>query len=304
LSNPGKIYFTGHSLGGALAQYAAYEYLQTLSASQKSRVSLITFNAFGGVDGIKQNLGGYDSTVIAGIDVANFTAKGDVVRLLGEGHVGGNTFQIDYGNRNFLSAHTLPTSFLSPANIGIPLLSSIPVSLPYLHLENAQRIAAAFGNLFNPDKQYSEFEAGLRTIGGMLVGLELGSRNDVDQLVDLLLPQYASVDWGIVRDSFPAGANILATGFGFGLIATAALYDQARLAPTRVTEANAFLSRITGVDLTPVQPLSSGQGQLQLAFYLASIPNAVANSALNGVLAGLNIDRTELAQKILSGGDW
>ncbi len=52
-----KITFTGQSLGGALAQYAAYEWIKSKttpdlptldSTFDKSRINLVTFNAFGG----------------------------------------------------------------------------------------------------------------------------------------------------------------------------------------------------------------------------------------------------------------
>lgn len=53
-----SVNFTGHSLGGGLAQYAAYEYANEL---EPAPFSLTTFNAFGGVEGIRQKLNGYDS---------------------------------------------------------------------------------------------------------------------------------------------------------------------------------------------------------------------------------------------------
>jgi hypothetical protein len=63
LTNPdggaftGDIHFTGQSLGGGLAQYAAYEYVKSRttpsdpafdSTFDKSRITLTTFNGFGG----------------------------------------------------------------------------------------------------------------------------------------------------------------------------------------------------------------------------------------------------------------
>ncbi|HMD80178.1 MAG TPA: hypothetical protein VKE92_02650, partial [Anaerolineales bacterium] len=56
-----KITFTGQSLGGALAQYAAYEWIKSKTevdpTYDKSRMSLITFNALGGYSGLVSNLG-------------------------------------------------------------------------------------------------------------------------------------------------------------------------------------------------------------------------------------------------------
>ena len=54
LDKPGaKIHFTGHSLGGALAQYAAYEYAVATSLTDGGNkltdaFDLVTFNALGG----------------------------------------------------------------------------------------------------------------------------------------------------------------------------------------------------------------------------------------------------------------
>src|SRR6185312_13384854 len=93
LTNPdgsaftGKIHFTGQSLGGALAQYAAYEYVlshQGLTGFSKANVTLTTFNGFGGVLGLEQNTGGYQSSVLADIGSnAHFYTEGDIVSRLG-----------------------------------------------------------------------------------------------------------------------------------------------------------------------------------------------------------------------------
>ena len=56
---PSKIHFTGQSLGGGLAEYAAYDYLARANpadrAALKSRMSLVTFNGFGGAVMLSQN---------------------------------------------------------------------------------------------------------------------------------------------------------------------------------------------------------------------------------------------------------
>ena len=79
--NPSSIHFTGQSLGGALAQYAAYEYvLQKKLVAQNlgttytpSSVDLTTFNGLGAVWGLDNNgkkldgSDGYDSTVLTGL---------------------------------------------------------------------------------------------------------------------------------------------------------------------------------------------------------------------------------------------
>ena len=50
------IYFTGQSLGGALAQYAAYEFAETHEAYPSAHLSLVTFNALGGVAALRDEV--------------------------------------------------------------------------------------------------------------------------------------------------------------------------------------------------------------------------------------------------------
>src|SRR6185503_8892583 len=50
------IHFTGQSLGGGLAQYAAYDFglaVKDTNPGFRSDISLTTFNAFGGVRGLQ-----------------------------------------------------------------------------------------------------------------------------------------------------------------------------------------------------------------------------------------------------------
>jgi hypothetical protein len=59
----GKVHFTGQSLGGGLAQYAAYEYVRDRAGAvgfvgfSKANITLTTFNAFGGVLGLEEEKG-------------------------------------------------------------------------------------------------------------------------------------------------------------------------------------------------------------------------------------------------------
>lgn len=90
----GSINFTGQSLGGALAQYAAYEYVKQESAPlpnnvpstfDKSKVTLTTFNGLGAVWGLQAN-GGYDPTVLAGIGAStHYVVANDLGRVHANG---------------------------------------------------------------------------------------------------------------------------------------------------------------------------------------------------------------------------
>jgi pimeloyl-ACP methyl ester carboxylesterase len=57
-----QVIITGHSLGGALAQYAAYAYAQT-DGAKKDNVSLYTFSGLSGVYGIEASSGEYRKSV-------------------------------------------------------------------------------------------------------------------------------------------------------------------------------------------------------------------------------------------------
>ena len=73
------INFTGQSLGGALAQYAAYEWVQ-LHSGDANQINLTTFNGLGGIYGLNKNEDNFTLTVLAGINsAANYVIPGDIV---------------------------------------------------------------------------------------------------------------------------------------------------------------------------------------------------------------------------------
>lgn len=91
-----RVHFTGQSLGGALAQYAAYEWIKKQSTIgdedfnpdfDKTNVSLTTFNGLGGLKGLVDNLpasgvqpAAYDPTVLQGIGLSgHFYVTNDLV---------------------------------------------------------------------------------------------------------------------------------------------------------------------------------------------------------------------------------
>ena len=50
-----KIHFTGQSLGGALAEYALYDYATRKAGFDPAKVTLTTFNGLGGLEALKQS---------------------------------------------------------------------------------------------------------------------------------------------------------------------------------------------------------------------------------------------------------
>ncbi|MDH4085248.1 MAG: DUF2974 domain-containing protein, partial [Nitrospira sp.] len=298
-----SVAFTGHSLGGALAQYAAYEYALEV---EPGSFTLTTFNAFGGVQGIEQNLApgqSYDSARLAGIDVNHFRVASDMVSRLGEGHVGGNVRVIDFPTTDFIAAHRLETSFLNPTNTAYQL-TALPFATPnYLHVSSGQQLGAALGNLFN-DGTYNEFEAALRTTGALLLVLQLAPANEIDQVMDAMLPQYAQVNWGTVRSVLPVSGGAVVFG-GAGLILAAGAYEGVQGAADRLGEVKTFLGRILGENFDSLNTLPTGQAGLRMSVYLAATSGVgLAGSTLGQALSGLTIDPAQLTTHLLSGANW
>ena len=82
----------GHSLGGGLGQYLAYDLALTFP-DRRGRLALQTHNAFGGILGITRIHGGYDPAVLSGVTVRNFRHPDDPVSRIG-GQAGGNVLQV------------------------------------------------------------------------------------------------------------------------------------------------------------------------------------------------------------------
>lgn len=184
-----RIHFTGHSLGGALAQYAAYEYELAISpqGTSKAPFDLVTFNALGGVLGLSTPQiypSGFNSTIAFSIDAAHFKIRSDVVSRLGDDHIGGELWVIDKPVESPLGAHGI-SNFAD--KFGIALLDifdyqSANIETDYLNISqivSASGIAASFGD----DGEFSEAEALLRTYAAFAFGLANGSSESLAELV-------------------------------------------------------------------------------------------------------------------------
>ena len=82
----------GHSLGGGLGQYLAYDAALTFPDG-RARLSLQTQNGFGGILGIIRMHGSYDPAVLAGVTVRNFRHPDDPVSRIG-GQAGGGVINL------------------------------------------------------------------------------------------------------------------------------------------------------------------------------------------------------------------
>jgi len=84
----GEVVFVGPSLGGAIAQVAAYETAEALLASGAAPgfgdVGLVTVDALGGADAARAiNAGTLDPAVLAVIEALNLRTEGDIVSRIG-----------------------------------------------------------------------------------------------------------------------------------------------------------------------------------------------------------------------------
>ncbi len=105
-SSGAKVGLTGHSLGGALAQFAAYDYAAS-PANSGDDISMTTWNALGGKWALEQNRD-FDPSVMKGVNATHYYRYDDLVSRLGEGHVGGITMMLQDAQGIFehiLSAH-------------------------------------------------------------------------------------------------------------------------------------------------------------------------------------------------------
>ncbi|MCU7854039.1 MAG: DUF2974 domain-containing protein, partial [Candidatus Thiodiazotropha sp. (ex Monitilora ramsayi)] len=170
-----NINFTGHSLGGALAQYAAYDYIkkhqETDAISDRPiNTTLTTVNALGGIDGLKQAYNQDYSASIANElgETRHYILEGDLVSSLGGGHLGGNTYliknQLLPNPMDFMEGHYLATVMGLPPSF---IDAATPVVLDYFDLEVLQPLAGSLSNLFN-DKDVSQLEANMRLVVGIL----------------------------------------------------------------------------------------------------------------------------------------
>ena len=211
-----QITFTGHSLGGALAQYAAYDYVK--GNSSHPSVSLATFNGPGGNAGLHQLHPDFDPSVAAQIDAAHFFANSsgrpDLVARLGSGHFAGGTYQIDIPpNLGLEAIHSPWDAFKS---MTVP---SATTAVPYLNIPVAQKLAGVLVYL-GDDGTIDNIEGWIRAAGGFLVAASAAPASEINQLAEALMPGAAAINWGFLRDASPslrlafaiAGINLIGAG--------------------------------------------------------------------------------------------
>ncbi len=199
LTDAASIDFTGHSLGGALAQYATHDYLKAQKASLDQNpnqpsppdVSLATYNALGGMAGLQQ-MDGFDPTLVIGIkDAAHFYASSsgqqDLVARLGDGHFGGDTYRVEMKSQDagLGAIHSAWPDFKS---MTVP---NSPTPSEFLTIPEAQKIAAAIAFVGNDEKTITNTVDTVKAVAGIITALMSSPANQIDQIVSSIFPRTA-----------------------------------------------------------------------------------------------------------------
>ncbi len=216
-----QITFTGQSLGGALGQYAAYDYVK--EHSEHPAVTLLTFNSLGGRDGLAQlHDGAVDDTIAGQIDAGHFVAASaglgtDFVARLGGGFLGGATYQVDLApGLGWVDIHTGEAFWAAMKQLSVP---ATPADLPYVDISFAQKIAG-FIAYVGDDGVMGNLEGGFRFAGSVMLAAAGAPTAELDALSNALQPGADAVGWGLLLEAQPLGrlefalAGIMLIGAG------------------------------------------------------------------------------------------
>jgi Ca2+-binding RTX toxin-like protein len=250
-SSTARITFTGQSLGGALAQFAAYDFVESNPGFNPGSLSIITFNGLGAIGGMRAMRPDFNPQLLSGAETAHYTVYNDIVHRLGEGNfnASNNTYLLDFRAipgqdraLDIVDAHRIETGFyrgfgwadvnLVARDLGWGSFQSASRlhDINYLNVSEAQALAAAFGQLLN-DSDHSPVESLARSIAGIAWGLTLTNFSEIQEATfefishvrrASILPD--SVLWDVVSVVAPLALKTLAGQGGlsasaFGLVA-------------------------------------------------------------------------------------
>ncbi len=213
----GKIHFTGQSLGGALAEYAALEYFESHLDAEPDvakRISLTTFNGLGSADGLRI-YGDKDPNILLAFDasfaalaeagseqVVHYFVTNDLIHALGGGHVGGSVYELAFRSTeinpdtnqpyllNPVEAHRIETGFYREFAKG-GLLDN-----PYflaaqrrddfqpISVVNVEKLAGYFSGLFN-QRGMTEGSARYRLMAGVMTTVREAPDKELEQLISV-----------------------------------------------------------------------------------------------------------------------
>ena len=333
--------FTGQSLGGALAQYALYEWLEgntdlTSRQNDASHSTLTTFNALGGVYGLEQRpSGGFNPSVLTGLSsAANFVVQGDLASRLGGGFAAGSIYQLRYSpdqinpvtgqpyseTLGLIESHRIESGFY--ANLqsdGFASAQLIDASSYIIPSDNLAQPAALLGNLLNAKgpfvgSDFADFLAGLSAAAAIadpvqfdrLYKAVLQSGHETGSLDDVTYTVLNGL-------RYPTDLVLKAIGIAATPITLlgAGLADFFDLGLTGVQKAFSGVQQFLGWGSGQVPPpplsMSSNEYAMKMLVYLSDVPGSTPTStALAQEFQTLNINSDVLAQHLLntSGDTW
>ena len=335
-----------------MAQYAAYEWVQTkqtvtnpldpefLADFDKSNVSLTTFNAVGGLKGLVDHLSTtgiqhttYDPTVLQGLGLSgHFYVTNDLVSRFGGGHVGGDTFLLDFKSGHLdpdttqayayglVDAHRIETGLYANLRPGALLEFQVASArgVDYLNVDSVQEVAALFGNLLN-NKDLGLVESRFRLIAAITAGLTIGSVNSVNTMTQALITslhdsgdlsdswfkKFNGVNWGAIFIPARPVTGAIAILSTLGAVFTDAVQGAATGISTIFQAIGEYVGAGSRPDVTVTPPasldVSSLQLQLKFETLIASIGGTPHLAELTASLPS-GIDSEALATAMLNGG--
>ncbi|WIO73533.1 tandem-95 repeat protein [Porticoccaceae bacterium LTM1] len=201
---------TGHSLGGALAQFAYYDLLIDPLGNEFNfsidDLSLTTFNSLGGEAGILKRIEEnseykvYDESQFIGGKISHYRYGDDGVILLGDGHIGGEILQIEASSeKNVLDYHGM-SNFTGLGESGENDYEYPPVDFStayldqdfqYLQISNAQITASILASAQGDDSTFSELEAVGRLLVGLIPAFLTGTEQEIRDIQEAFVPHWS-----------------------------------------------------------------------------------------------------------------
>ncbi len=247
------VHFTGQSLGGALAEYAAYDWITNNGEDKEpdsyvqSHTTVTTFNGLGGETVLRQEAGknarkAYDEGVLRDVtERAAYRVRNDVISLLGGGHAGIPVYELpfplDGSYLDPVDAHRIETGlYPSVRSESTFQYAKQDPNPPILQMSETQRAMGLWGGVFNekgisPEESLSRI--GAAVIGGALFGNEKEITDFVRTLITangnaatseggkLLCTILAEKDWGPIFKSVASTLKAPLLSAYAGLIAYA-----------------------------------------------------------------------------------
>ena len=200
----GDVLFTGQSLGGALAEYAAYDFAAENADFDKSHLALVTYNGLGGIAGLQSERPGFNPNILAGGTTRHYWIQGDLVNRLGAGtgnyanlvHLNGagNEYRLDYfdgtlpdGSPKWLSAvdaHRIESGFYAGITKNGTQWSAHPAAITPLAVTELARFATGFGNLYNSVDSAQDGEATARLFATLVYSTAYGEEKELGELIN------------------------------------------------------------------------------------------------------------------------